>query len=422
QHRLDLVQAELMRMAGQSLKAMDLYEKAIAGANVNKYLHEEGLAYEFASQFYAQIGKERIAKTYMEDAHHKYQLWGANKKVEYLEFQYPQFLRGKSNNNQTINTRNTTVMGGSGGGQQLDMHTIIKASQTLSGQVVLSSLLEKMMKIVVENAGAEKGILILPEGNRWFVEAEYYANKGDVKALQSIPIEQVDGNTDTPKLSSGLINYVIRTKETIVLHDAASEKSVIGPNYVKKVGAKSVLCMPLMYKAELSGILYLENNLVTDAFTPDRLEILEILSTQITISIQNALLYENLEEKVNERTAEVMAQKEIIEKKNHDITSSINYAKRIQDATMPKVEKVKELIPESFIFFRPRDIVSGDFYCITKCEPEPIYEDFTQGELTQQVLKGYQNSKIIFTAADCTGHGVPGAIMSMTGMHLFNEI
>ncbi|TAE46871.1 MAG: GAF domain-containing protein [Cytophagales bacterium] len=422
QHRFDLVQAELMKMAGQSLKAMDLYEKAIASANANKYLHEEALAYEFASQFYAQIGKERIAKTYMEDAHHKYQLWGANRKVEYLEFQYPQFLRGKTNSNQTVNTRNTTIMSGTSGGQQLDMHTIIKASQTLSGQVILSSLLEKMMKIVVENAGAEKGLLILPEGNRWFVEAEYYANEGDVKALQSIPIEQVDGNTDTPKLSSGLINYIIRTKETIVLHDAGSEKSVIGPNYVKKIGVKSVLCMPLMYKGELSGILYLENNLVTDAFTPDRLEILEILSTQITISIQNALLYENLEEKVNERTAEVMAQKEIIEKKNHDITSSINYAKRIQDATMPKVEKVKELIPDSFIFFRPRDIVSGDFYWITESEPEPIYEDFTQGELTQQVLKGYENSKIIFTAADCTGHGVPGAIMSMTGMHLFNEI
>jgi predicted ATPase/GAF domain-containing protein/tRNA A-37 threonylcarbamoyl transferase component Bud32 len=425
QHKYDLVQAELMKLAGQTLKAMDLYEKAIVNAQKNKYIHEEALAYELASQFYAQIGKERIAKTYMEDAHHKYQLWGASKKIEYLEYQYPQFLRSKISLTNTINTRNTTIVSSIGTGsavQQLDMHSIIKASQTLSGQVVLSSLLEKMMRIVVENAGAEKGLLVLPENNKWFLEAEYYANSAEVNALQHIPVEQVDGNTEKPKLSSGLVNYVIRTKETIVLHDAANEKSVIGPNYVKKVGAKSVLCMPLMYKGEISGVLYLENNLVTDAFTPDRLEVLEILSSQITISIQNALLYEHLEEKVAERTAEVMAQKEIIEKKNHDITSSINYAKRIQDATMPKVEKVKELLPESFIFFKPRDIVSGDFYWITETEPEPIYEEFTQGELTQQVLKGYTNPKIIFTAADCTGHGVPGAIMSMTGMHLFNEI
>ncbi len=423
-HRYFLVQAEVMRLSGQVLQAMDYYDQAIKTAQKNKFAQDEALASELSARFYFQIGKEKIGKIYITDAHHLYQLWGAKAKWEHLERQFPNLFLSKSTAIASGTITNNTIMAGSGSssGISLDKNSIIKASQTLSGEVVLENLLEKMMKIVIENAGAQKGLFILQRKGGWVIEAEAHIDQEEVLARQSIPIEQVDGLSDTPKLSSGVINYVIRTRETIVLGDASNERSMIGATYVQKVQPKSVLCMPLIYQGKLSGILYLENNLTTDAFTPDRLEILEMLSAQVTISIQNALLYENLEEKVKERTMEVMEQKEIIEKKNSDITSSINYAKRIQDATLPRLERVKQLLPDSFILFKPRDIVSGDFYWLTETEPAPIYEEVTQGEISQQILKGYTNEKIIVTVSDCTGHGVPGAFMSMTGMHLLNEI
>ncbi len=423
-HRYFLVQAEMMRLSGQLMQAMDYYDQAIKTAQKNKFPQDEALASELAGRFYFEIGKEKIGRVYISDAHHLYQLWGAKAKWEHLERQFPGLFIGKNISATSGTVAGATIIASSGSssGISLDKNSIIKASQTLSGEVVLEHLLEKMMKIVIENAGAQKGLFILQRQGGWVIEAEAYIDQEKVLARQSIPIEQVDGLSDTPKLSSGIINYAIRTRETIVLGDASNERSVIGATYVQKVQPKSVLCMPLIYQGKLSGILYLENNLTTDAFTPDRLEVLEMLSAQVTISIQNALLYENLEEKVKERTMEVMEQKEIIEKKNSDITSSINYAKRIQDATLPRSERVKQLLPDSFILFKPRDIVSGDFYWLTETEPAPIYEEVAQGEISQQILKGYTNEKIIVTVSDCTGHGVPGAFMSMTGMHLLNEI
>ncbi|MCU0445058.1 MAG: trifunctional serine/threonine-protein kinase/ATP-binding protein/SpoIIE family protein phosphatase [Microscillaceae bacterium] len=424
QHKYDLIQAELMRLSGQVLKAMDYYDKSIEGAKKSKFLPEEALANELAAKFYLDQDKEKIAKAYFQEAYHKYQLWGAKRKLENLEKKYDKFLKGITNPFYApTGIKNTTVTTGTTGLFSLDVNTILKASQTLSGEVVLGNLLQKMMRIVIENAGAEKGLFLLPQENGWFIEAECNVHSQEVQALQSIPIEQVNGFSDNPKLSTEVVYYVVRTRENLVLHDATNERRVIGAAYVQKVQPKSVLCMPLLYQGKLSGILYLENNLTTDAFTPARLEILEMLSTQITISVQNALLYENLEEKVRERTAEVITQKEIIEKKNQDITSSINYAKRIQDATLPKLEYIKEILPESFIFFRPRDIVSGDFYWATKTDPIPIYKDKINDDGSmRKVLEGFENEKIIITAADCTGHGVPGAFMSMTGMHLLNEI
>ncbi len=426
-HLADLVQAELYRLSGMATKAMDYYDVAIEGARAERFLWIEALANELAADFYFSQGKEKIGKAYLQDAAHRYQLWGAERKLTDLEQRYEKILKGRMGGGVgTVSTNQTIIAGGGttmSAGSALDMNSIVKASQTLSGEVKLESLLEKMMRIVMENAGAERGLFVLPDDdNFWVIQAECHANSETVECLKAIPIEKANGVSDVPKLSSEVIYYVVRTRETLVIHDATNERSVIGPNYITKVSPKSILCMPLLYKGKISGILYLENNLTTDAFTPDRLEVLEILASQITISVENALLYENLEAKVNERTAEVISQKEIIEKKNEDITSSINYAKRIQDASLPRMEKIKKMLPQSFLFFKPREIVSGDFYWCTQTEPKPIYDEVTEFDHQRQTVIGFEPAKTLVTAVDCTGHGVPGAFMSLIGNNLLNEI
>ncbi|MEO1652735.1 MAG: SpoIIE family protein phosphatase, partial [Bacteroidota bacterium] len=423
EHKYKLILAETMRLSGQHSKAMDLYDEAIQGASDQNFTWEEALFNELAGDFYLSISKVKIARTYLNDAFYNYQLWGAHRKLDFMKNYYGKHLMKKHRRSSGNSFKTSTQYGNNSSfGSNLDMTTIIKASQALSSEVVLANLLKKMMRIVIENAGAEKGIFILKRNDQWVIEAECYVQEEEIEAMCSIPIESVNGLTGDPRLSSEVVYYVIRTGENLVISDASKEDRIVGPNYVQKANPKSILCMPLIYQNKITGILYLENNLATDAFTPDRLEILEILSTQINISIENALLYENLEEKVKERTAEVVSAKEIIEKKNADITSSINYAKRIQQATLPQYLEIKALLPDSFIMFRPRDIVSGDFYWFSRMEPRPIYEETVENGLIKKVQKGYESEKLVITAIDCTGHGVPGAFMSMIANDLLNGI
>ncbi len=427
QHLADLVEAEFYRLSGMNVKAMDLYDAAIDAARIERFLWVDALANELASEFYFAQGKEKIGKAYLQDAAHRYQLWGAERKLIDLEQRFDKYLKARAAASNGLGTTTQTIMSGGSttmsASSSLDMNTIIKASQTLSGEVKLEILLEKMMRIVIENAGAERGLFVLPdEDGMWVIQAECTADSEAVESMQAIPIEKANGITETPKLSSEAIYYVVRTRETLVLNDASNERSIIGATYIQKVNPLSILCMPLMYQGRISGILYLENNLTTDAFTPNHLELLEILASQISISVENALLYQNLEAKVNERTAEVILQKEIIEKKNEDITSSINYAKRIQDASMPRLDKIKKMLPKSFLFFKPREIVSGDFYWCAQTDPKPIYDELADFEENKQAVIGFEPAKTLITAVDCTGHGVPGAFMSLIGNNLLNEI
>ena len=197
-------------------------------------------------------------------------------------------------------------------------------------------------------------------------------------------------------ISSKVINYVSHSKKTLVLHNAAKEGNLIEAQYVQDYHIKSVLSLPILNQGKLIGILYLENSLVEGAFSADRVELLSTLVSQVAISIENALLYENLEQKVQERTKQL---KDAL----GDIHASINYAKRIQTAILPVSQKISEVLPEHFIYFKPKDVVSGDFYWFAHKKDEQI-------DLS------------ILTAIDCTGHGVPGAFMSMIGDATLNQI
>ncbi len=307
QHKYDLIEAEKARVLGQTVAAMDGYEKAIKGARNHGYLQEEALAYELAAKFYLERGMEEIAQTYITRAYYGYVRWQALAKVKHLAAQYPQFLTtNPTKYNDTTLTFSTSTTHKSES-KNLDLTSILKASQTLTGEIVLNVLLAKIMKLVLENAGAEKGYLILKEQSQWNIEAVGNINLDEVVVLQSIPMTSVNDNSKTQLISNAIANYVIRTQESVVLHDAAHQGNFTHDPYIIQQQPKSVLCMPLLNQGQLTGILYLENNLTTGAFTPDRLEVLNLLASQAAISIKNAQLYANIrqnEQKLTQLVAE----------------------------------------------------------------------------------------------------------------------
>ena len=318
-HKFYLVEAEKARVLGQILEAEELYEQAIAGARENEYIQEEALAYELAAKFYLARGRLKIAQLYMKEAHYAYTRWGATAKVRDLEAKYPQLLPLSSATQSLTSTHTTTSNSttSSNSASFLDLATLMKASQAISGEIVLDKLLASLMKILIENAGAQSGFLILPSPpenghENWVIQASGSVDEEQKTILQSIGIDSVEVSTQVSLLSAAIVHYVIRTKENLVLNDAVHTGKFTQDAYILTKKPKSILCIPLLDRTKLSGILYLENNLTTDAFTEDRVELLKLLSAQVAISIENAQLYtnlqhfnENLEQLVQQRTAQL---------------------------------------------------------------------------------------------------------------------
>ncbi len=323
-HKFYLVEAERFRVLGKDGEAREFYDKAIELAQKNEYLNEEALAYELAAQFYLAKGQTKFAQVCLYEAHYAYQQWGATAKVNNLETRYPQLLIPKTApaipTDATSATRTTALTSTKGTSEWLDLSSVMKAAQTLSGEIVLNRLLEKMMHIVIENAGAEKGFLLLSKQGSWSIEAEGHIDNSDTTVLQSLPLE------DSKQVSANIIHYVAHTQENVVLHDATQKGNFTRDAYIVKHRPKSVLCTPLLNQGQLTGILYLENNLTTGAFTPARLEVLNLLSSQIAISIENSLLYNHLEEKVAERTSE-LEQEIVVRKRAEKTAETANQAK-----------------------------------------------------------------------------------------------
>ncbi|MBH8577986.1 AAA family ATPase [Nostocaceae cyanobacterium CENA369] len=327
QHKYELVEAEKARVLGQIPTAMEYYDRAIQGAKEQDYIHEEAMAYERAAEFYLSLGREEIGRLYLRNAYHCYSRWGAKAKLQALKSEYPQFLMDINDRkeNQSINITEST---GSTNPQDIDIVTVTKASQILASEIKLDQLLAKLMKTVIENGGAQKGFLILEKDRKWAIAAESTVDSDDVTLLRSLPIDSIDGDSEalllsadrqTPILPVALVNYVARTQENVVLSNATVEEQFIRDPYIVATQPKSILCTPLLNQGKLSGILYLENNLTTGAFTSDRLEVLRILSAQAAISIENARLYgqledynRNLELRVEERTQELSQTLEIL--------------------------------------------------------------------------------------------------------------
>ena len=299
-HKYYLVEAEIARTLGNVSLARENYDQAIALANENHYLNEEAIAYERAALFFFERNQARLAQHYLQDAYHIYRRWGASAKATELERQYTGLLirldSESAPSSLTATTTLTTNTSTNNTGDVLDLASVLKASQVISGEIVLDTLLARLMRIVIENAGAERGYLILEmpseddvAESRLAVQAEGHAARDEITTLQSIPVE--DAN-----LSNTIIQYVARTRENVVLNDAQNEGDFTQDQYVLSNQPASILCVPLINQGRLTGILYLENNLTTNAFTPDRIEVLNLLSSQAAVSIENATLYTQLEE------------------------------------------------------------------------------------------------------------------------------
>jgi PAS domain S-box-containing protein len=289
QHKYDLVAAEKARILGQFFEAEELYEQAIQGSRENEYLQEEALAYELAAKHYLARGREKFARTYMKEAHYCYERWGAMAKVKDLETRYPQ-LFSQSSNIVSTSARTTTGTSSNTSHTALDLATVMKAAQAISSEIELEQLLHSLMQILIENAGAQTGCLLLENSGVWTIEAACELNDGEqvysTRVLQSIPI--------TNRLPESIIHYVIRTNESVILNHATREGNFINDPYIQQNQTQSLLCLPLLNQSKLVGVLYLGNQLAAGAFTPERLQVLNLLSTQAAIAIENAKLYSKL--------------------------------------------------------------------------------------------------------------------------------
>ncbi|MEH2033985.1 MAG: ATP-binding protein [Nostoc sp.] len=236
----------------------------------------------------------------MTKAHYAYRRWGASAKFKDLELKYPELITKVSTQSQVGFTSNTiTTSTASEKSSGLDLITVIKASQALSEVILLENLLEKLMTIVIENAGAQTGILLLDKAGKLFIEAKATVDKDDLIVGQSIPVE------NSQQLPNSVINYVTRTKKDVVLSDASHEGNFTIDPYIIGHKIKSLTCISIVNQGKLVGLLYLENNLTVGAFTSDRIQVLKMLSSQAAISLENAQFYANLEEKIQERTREL---------------------------------------------------------------------------------------------------------------------
>ena len=282
-----LVSAEIARIEGRELDAERLFEVAIRSAREHGFVQNEGLAHELAARFYAARGFETIAHAYLRNAKSCYLRWGAEGKVRQLEKAHPQLREDQAPPSSTA-TFGAAV-------EQLDIGAVVKASQAISREIVLDRLIETLMTIALEHAGAERGLLVLLRGDALQIEAEAQTD------LKTVGVTLRQGMVTPAELPESILHTVVRTRQSVILDDASAQNPFSADEYIRQKRTRSVLCLPLVKQAKLIGMLYLENNLASHVFTPARILLLNLLSSQAAISLENARLYAELIEENRDR-------------------------------------------------------------------------------------------------------------------------
>src|SRR5262245_39718221 len=280
ENRAALVGAEIARIEGRALDAEHLYEHAIHSAHTHGFVHNEALANEVAARFYAARGFKKIAYAYLQDARYAYIRWGADGKVRQLDAMYPR-LRMEEPTPAPTSTIEASV-------EQLDLATVIKVSQAISGEIVLEKLLEMLMRTALEQACAERGLLIFSRGAEQRIAAEATTD-GDF-----VTVHLREEDVAATVLPESVLHYVQRTRESVILDDASSHNPFSADPYIVESYLRSILCLPLINQGKLTGILYLENSLTPRVFTPDRVALLKVLASQAAISLENSRLYRDV--------------------------------------------------------------------------------------------------------------------------------
>ena len=276
-HKYHLVEAERLRvLEGESDAILSHYDQAIALSGESEFIHEEALANELAARYLLNQGQNDAARAYLRSAMEKYEAWGAKRKVAHLRERYPGLI---------ADDRAEAVASPSA---NLDLATMLKASEAISGTIELEPLLEILLRILIENAGAQTAVLILETEGQSLIAARGSAEQVEYFLPLSLPVEKAQS------LSLSVISWVKQTREHLVLDNASREERFVEDDYIKRERPKSILCAPITHKSSLSGIIYMENNLVEGAFTSRRLEVIKHLTSQIAISLENARLYDNM--------------------------------------------------------------------------------------------------------------------------------
>ncbi|MBW4646167.1 MAG: AAA family ATPase [Goleter apudmare HA4340-LM2] len=309
QHRYDLVEAEKARILGKSWEAADLYDCAIKGAKENGYIQEKAIANELAAKFYLGWGKEKVAQAYMQEAYYCYARWGAKAKTDNLETRYPQLVQAilqqqkpsfnpletiaAITSTSTQKILHTSSSGSTSVSEALDFASVLKAAQIISSSIQLDELIASVTKIILENAGAKKCVLILLGESEWQVRAITSINSADNLTNAILVTKLLDDCSEVPVK---LVQYVKRTLEPVVIDNCQTEvKGLIG-DYMIQHQPKSALCTPILNQGHLVGILYLENSLTQGVFTSDRLTVVNFLCAQAAISLENAQLYQQAQQ------------------------------------------------------------------------------------------------------------------------------
>ncbi|MEA2730031.1 MAG: hypothetical protein QOF70_4506 [Acetobacteraceae bacterium] len=283
ENRAALIGAEIARIEGRDGDAMRLYEQAIRSARDNGFVHNEAIAYERASAFYRARGFDQFADLYLRNARYRYLRWGAAGKVKHLDELFPQLKEEEAAPGPT-STIGAPI-------EHLDLATVLKVSQAVSGEIVLEKLLDTLMRAAIAHAGAQRGLLITLRGMEQRIEAEATTHGDTVSVL--LRDEPMAGAA----LAESIVHYVVRTREAVILDDASAENPFAADTYAHQHQARSILCLPLINQGTLIGVLYLENTLAPRVFTPARIAVLKLLASQAAIALENSRLYRDLAER-----------------------------------------------------------------------------------------------------------------------------
>ncbi|MCY1059488.1 AAA family ATPase [Nannocystis sp. SCPEA4] len=312
-----LLDAEAARLAGRDAEAIAGYEQAIAAAQARGFALHAALASECAGRWHLRRGRRSLAVAYLQDAHAGFVRWGATAKANQLAAVHAELLApaapGRPAHASGRSTTTTRALNGS----SLDVEGLLRAAQAVAGELVLDRLLDRLMRIVMLRAGAQRGFLLVPHGEAWSIAAEMQTAPDEVR----VGLDRLMG--DDAALATAVVRFVARSREVLVLADASAEPRFSRDPYVAAHRPRSVLCLPLLHQGRLSGLLYVENNATRDAFAPERVELLQLLSAQAAVAIDNARLYASVQQAHEQLTRANEALEQQVETRTRDLQAAI---------------------------------------------------------------------------------------------------
>lgn len=341
QHKVALLDAELCALQGERWEAVEQYDRAIELARQSEHAQDEAIANERCGRLLLSLGRERAAQGYLGDALRGYLHWGATAKAEALLRELPSLAARISKRDASSQssapesvTSQTTLLARTTAGSLRDAALVLRAAQTIAGELVLSRVVSRLMRLVLENSGAERGILLLARDDRLLVEAAFRASPESIEVVQRRPLE------DEPEIAQQAVLYAWRTREALVLDDAPRDPRFAADRYLAERRTRSLLCLPVSSQGRAAGILYLENSAAAGVFTAARVELLGLLASQASIAIENALLLEGIQAANEEvHLANARLEREVEQRTRELERSNAELARELEERTRAEAER-----------------------------------------------------------------------------------